>query len=162
MIARLALALVLLGAVINHSAANYSCARVVGHLKCNGESHVKGTITLYDDDNDPEGYDPKMYKEFGFGDYREPNPKRIESGSGFRSSGCQFDAASDVDPLIRVSGYNCNGKTNTFWVYLNRDKCHVSYPTRSYDKTPDLTLQIGFYACTNVHIDLGTEKFTQG
>ena len=77
--------------------------------------------------------DDLMIREFGYGRFPEGPSRQLTQGESMIVSGCAYDFSSDADPLLKVSEYNCNGRTSPKKIALDRNQCTNHLSQLKYD-----------------------------
>lgn len=104
--------------------------------------------------------DDNMIVEFGYGRNGFGPNRFITHNSALILEGCAEDFGTVPDPYLRISNYQCYGKTVEFKVKVNEKKCRYSRgPLQRNDGGFFKTVHQ--YECYGVEIDLGTEKVEQ-
>ena len=102
-----------------------------------------------------------MIKEFGYGGSPEGPSRQLPQGEAMIVSGCAYDFSTDPDPLLRLSEYNCNGKTRPVKIVLDRNQCNYELKKLNYDNRPDATRDVGTYQCWGTKVFLNNGTLTQ-
>ena len=101
-----------------------------------------------------------MFKEYGYGRSPEGPTQQLTQGQSMIVSGCAYDFSSDADPLLRLSEYNCNGKTRPVKIALDRNKCNYELSQLNYDNKP-VSKSVGTYQCWGTKVFLNNGTLTQ-
>ena len=104
--------------------------------------------------------DDLMFKEYGYGRSPEGPTRQLTQGQSMIVSGCAYDFSSDADPLLRLSEYNCNGKTSPVKIALDRNQCNYELSQLNYDNKP-VSKSVGTYQCWGTKVFLNNGTLTQ-